>query len=255
MDESGDVRLTPRATPGASVAPIEGGWRLSIPAGPAGVYRWAQLDDYLHLPRRAFHWRPPMTFELEARASAPDLPGTWGFGLWNDPFNLSLGIGGTTHRAPALPQAAWFFHASPENYLSLRDDLPACGFLAATFHSTRFPPALLAAGLPFLPLLAWKAAARRLRRMARRFVSEGSTRLDLDPSAWHIYAIRWRADEAAFSVDGKPVFSTAVSPTAPLGLVLWIDNQFAAFTPQGKLATGTQSNPAAWLDLRAIKIK
>jgi len=58
---------------------------------------------------------PPCTFSLHARLSGTDLPGTWGFGLWNDPFGLSLGFGGQAARLPALPQAAWFMHASPPN--------------------------------------------------------------------------------------------------------------------------------------------
>ena len=72
----------------------DGGQRLSIPAGAAGEYRLAQLDDTQHLPRSEFRWQSPCILELRARVSAADLPGTWGFGLWNDPFSASLGVGG-----------------------------------------------------------------------------------------------------------------------------------------------------------------
>ena len=87
-------------------------WRLEIPAGRAGVYRLAQIDDYSGLPRSGFPWQPPLELSLEGRSSsAEDIPGTWGFGLWNDPFGLSLGLGGGTRRFPALPNCAWFFFA------------------------------------------------------------------------------------------------------------------------------------------------
>ena len=40
------LQLEPRQTPGADVEPAgPGHWRLSLPAGPAGHYRWAQRDD------------------------------------------------------------------------------------------------------------------------------------------------------------------------------------------------------------------
>jgi hypothetical protein len=35
--------------------------------------------------------------------------------------------------------------------------------------------------------------------------------------------------------------------------VIWIDNQFVAWDPQGHLASGTLDNPAAWLELTDIK--
>jgi len=82
-------------TPEASVTPLKvGAWRLEFPPGPQGRYRLAQLDDYSHQSRKSFPWQPPVTLSLQARVSAPALPGTWGFGLWNDPFSLSLGFGG-----------------------------------------------------------------------------------------------------------------------------------------------------------------
>ena len=43
------IDLHSRTTPGSQAAQGEDGiWRLAIPAGRAGRYRWAQLDDYLH---------------------------------------------------------------------------------------------------------------------------------------------------------------------------------------------------------------
>ena len=123
-------------------------WRLEIPPNARAGYRLAQLDDHGGLRRSDFHWKPPLKMSLQARVSAPDIPGTWGFGLWNDPFSFLIAYGGGVPRLPALPEAAWFFHASPHNYLSLRDDLPGSGFLAATFHSKKVPFLLLAGHVP-----------------------------------------------------------------------------------------------------------
>jgi len=158
-------------------------------------------------------------------------------------------------RIPALPQAAWFFYASPPNYLALHDTHTAQGLLAATFASRRIPALLLAASLPALPLLAWSPTARLLRRAARPFVAEDALRLDLDPTRWHNYRLEWRTDAVDFTVDGEPCFTTTVAPRGPLGLVLWIDNQYAAFPPQGTLRFGTLANPEpAWLELAEIEV-
>jgi hypothetical protein len=225
-------------------------WRLSIPPGPAGVYRLAELDDYTRLTRRAFPWNPPFELSLRARASAASIPGTWGFGLWNDPFGSGLLSRAGGARLPALPQAAWFFFASPSNYLSFRDDLPAQGALAATFRSVSLPPALLALGLPAYALMAIPAVARLLRRFARRYVQQDATALQLDPTEWHIYRMEWRQGSVHFQVDEQPVLQMEVAPMSPLGLVIWIDNQYAAFPPDGRLRYGTLATAAeTWIEV------
>ncbi len=250
------LELRERRVPGAQIETMgPGHWRLSIPAGPAGRYRWAQLDDYMHRSRSAFAWRPPVRLTLRARVSHVALPGTWGFGFWNDPFSASLGLGGMARRAPALPRAAWFFHASPPNYLAVHDSHPAQGFLAATFASPAIPAPMLAVAAPALLLLGWPPAARRLRRLAGRLIREDATQLALDTTAWHSYELEWRADRVRFIADGVPACETAVALGGPLGLVLWIDNQYAAFPPAGPLRFGTLSNPEpAWLELADVAV-
>jgi len=251
------IQLNPRKTQGSTVVPItENGWRLTIPAGPAGRYRLAQLDDYAHLPRKALTWQPPLVFEVQARVSANDLAGTWGFGLWNDPFSATLGLGGAARRLPALPNCAWFFYASPANYLSLRNDIPAQGLLAAAFSSPNLPALALLPGLPFLPLLAWTVTARILRSLGRRVVRDHAARLDLDAGEWHTYQLEWQTHLVRFTVDNQLCFTTPVSPRGRLGLVLWIDNQFAAIPPNGSLRFGTQASPQeAWLELKAFSVR
>lgn len=249
-------KLQPLCRGGGEISPLEDGWRLHLPAGPAGAYRLAQLDDYHGLPRDGLPHQPPWELSLECRASASRMPGTWGFGLWNDPFSLALGLGGGRRRFPALPQTAWFFYASPPNYLSFRDDLPAQGQLASVFQSRSLPTALLALAAPLLPLLIVPPLGRLARRLLRRWIAEDSVRLSPDASLWRHYRLLYEADRVRFYVDQELALATAVSPSAPLGFVLWIDNQYAALNPQGKLGYGTLANPQpAWIEVRGLHVQ
>ena len=246
--------LKKRNSPNAQVFEIEGGWRLDLDAGAAGVYRLAQLDDYANLSRGAFPHQPPLSVSLRARTSQAELPGTWGVGLWNDPFGLSLGFGGKAGRLPALPNAAWFFFASQENHLSLRDNQPGHGALAGSYNSVRVPSLLLAPAIVTAPLLWLPAAGRMLRRTAAAVIRHNLGQLELDPTAWHEYAIHWQPDEVDFHVDGAVMFR-ALAPRPPLGLVLWLDNQYAAWRPDGRLAYGTLPTPPdCWVEISDLHI-
>jgi hypothetical protein len=248
--------LQPKQTTGARVeASGQCAWRLEVPAGPKNRYRLAQVDDYRSLPRRSFPWQAPLQLSLRARASSEAIPGTWGFGLWNNPFGMAILKGAEMLRTPTLPNCAWFFFASPPNYLSLRDDLPAQGGLAATFRSSRLPAPLMALGAPALPLLLWRPAARLLRRLARGFVRQDAVELALSPLEWHTYELSWRAEQVSFSVDGQVVLVTDIAPHGPLGLVIWVDNQYAAFTPDGRPGFGTLANPRpAWIEVKELEV-
>jgi hypothetical protein len=197
-------------------------------------------------------WTAPTTLSLEARTSKSHLPGTWGFGLWNDPFSVSFGLGGMARRLPALPNTAWFFFASNENYLSFQKDKPANGFIAQTFSAPRIPSVLLAPGAIALPFLMWRPASRLLRHVASYFIREDSARLSIDSTQWHSYQIEWGLKRVAFRVDETLVLETDISPRGPLGLVIWIDNQFAAWTPDGQLRAGALANPVAWLEIKNV---
>jgi hypothetical protein len=191
---------------------------------------------------------------VSARASATDLPGTWGLGLWNDPFSLSLGFGGGNRRFPTLPNAAWFFFASPCNYLSLRDDLPAHGILAAAFQATN--PLGNTLALFAAPMLLIKPLRRLARRLGRRYVNEAACLLSHDPGVWHAYRIDWLPGETLFYVDGTLMLQSPVSPRDPLGIVIWIDNQFAAFTPDGDLRYGFEANPSpARIEIKDLMLR
>ena len=232
----------------------EGVWRLEIPSGPQERYRLAQMDDYAGLLRRDFPWSPPLTINLSARASSENIPGTWGFGVWNDPFSLSLGLGGGSRRFPSLPNAAWFFYASPQNYLSFQDHKPAQGFLAQTFQSQSIPVPMLALGTSLLPCLTWSKSARVLRKLLGQVIKEDSCGLIIDATQWHTYTIVWKKSQVSFRVDGRQVLNSKVSPNDRLGLVIWIDNQYASFPPNGRLNYGTLENrDPAWIEVSSIK--
>lgn len=244
------MNLTPRLSRDANLENLPNGWRFSIPTGPATHYRLSQLDDHPGLPRAAYPWGSPTTLSLRVRVSSKSTPGTWGFGLWNDPFGFSFGPGENFFRPPALPNTIWFFFASPKNYLSFRDDRPAQGFLAQVFRSPSFHPGLISAALtlPFAP--------RRTRRIVSRFIEEDAAAISVDVTQWHAYRLEWSPNRSAFQVDGAPVLESSISPRGPLGLVLWIDNQFAAFTPEGKLRWGLEENPhPEWLEIKDLDIK
>ena len=191
-------------------------------------YGDAQLDDTQGLARPQFRWRPPLRFSIRARTSPGDPRGTFGFGFWNDPFSLSLGMGGAARKLPAAPQCAWFFYGSPPHDLPLAEGVPGSGWKAQTLSFRRIPPlalAPIAAGGALLASLPWTRAWAF--RQARRFYRAEERLLAADPSAWHHYAIDWMASAVSFSVDGAEVLRSLHPPAPPLGLVLWIDNQYA----------------------------
>jgi hypothetical protein len=202
--------------------------RAELRLPPARFYADAQLDDTQNLPRRALRWNPPLLFSLRARASIRDPRGTFGFGFWNDPFSLSLGMGGAARKLPAAPQCAWFFYGSPPHDLQLADGVEGWGWKAQTLSFRRIPSLLLPPAAAGGALLAAFPPARRWAfRQAARFYRAGERRLAVDPSAWHAYAIEWTASAVRFFVDGAETLHSDFAPRPPLGLVLWIDNQYA----------------------------
>jgi len=237
-----------RVTPDASIDKTENGYILRIPAGDSSSYRFAQLDDYFGLSRRKFPHRT-LSLSLHARASNSSLPGTWGFGLWNDPFGVSLGFGGNRWQVPALPNAVWFFSASPQNYLSFTDDKPAQGFLAQTFRSPKFHPLLIPVGFAF------PFSRKATRKLLSKIIDEDGVALGVDVTQWHAYRLEWSPKRVVWYVDDAPVFESSVSPNPPLGLVIWIDNQYAAFTPEGKIAFGVLEGGNEWIEVEEIVLR
>ena len=269
--------LSPSKTAGSVVeSKGAGNWLLQIPAGPAGRYRLAQVDDYHHRRREDYPWRAPVRLSLQAHVSHGVIPGTWGFGLWNDPFSMSILGGEGVRRLPCLPNCVWYFFASPPNWLSLRDDLPGAGLLAATFYSSwagnapgsgsmrrrLVNTARLLVALPLLAMLPGGGGPRLhsaragLRRATGRVVQQDSTLLPIDPTAWHSYQVDWQEEVADFMVDGKRLLSSSIAPAGPLGCVVWVDNQYAAFPPDGRVSYGMLENTEpAWLEIEGLELE
>ncbi|HYF62243.1 MAG TPA: hypothetical protein VD886_05470 [Herpetosiphonaceae bacterium] len=222
--------------------------RLATADASGAAYSDAQLDDYAGTGLR---WRPPMTMEFRARlGAAAGLPrGTAGFGLWNDP-------GGSRTRRLALPRALWFFYASPPSNLALDGLAPGAGWLAMTIDASRRP---LLALLPLTPLALALMQHPWLRRalwpIGQWALGARQVALRINPGDWHAYRIEWQSRRARFWVDGALVLDTPFAPRGPLGLVLWIDNQYAVVTPRGALRGGLLAAPGEqWLDIAELEI-
>jgi hypothetical protein len=254
---SGNHALSISKSPTARVDKIgEGSWHLEIPANPKSGYRLAQLDDHRSVHRHNFPWQPPLKLKLQARVSAQELPGTWGFGLWNDPFSFLLSYNKVAARFPTLPDAAWFFYASTQNYLSFRDDLPASGFLTATFSSKKIPSVILALASPILALTLIPRTAQAIRKLIRRVVHQDASLIHTDVTEWHEYTMEWDAGQVKFCLDGEVILQTGITPSGPLSLVIWVDNQYAALPPHGRVRYGTLPNPEpAWMEIRDLSLE
>ena len=184
--------------------------------GAAGdrAYTNAQLDDYHGLARRDYPWRPPLRLHVRARFShgADRLRGTAGFGFWNDPFMMS------TSRPPTLPQALWFFFASPPSDMALAKGVPGRGWKAATIDARRAAFLALAPTAPVGVLLMhspWLYA--RLWPIAQKALGVNEARLEHEMTAWHDYVIDWQTNAVDFFVDDVKVLQAAPAPGGPLG--------------------------------------
>lgn len=248
----GKPKLTPKFTRGSQVESLaENSWRLSCPGGEAGQYRLAQVDDYHGLSRSHLPWAAPCRLKLEARASANRPSGTWGFGFWNDPFSMSLGFG-SARLLPAFPDAAWFFFASEPNHLSFQNHLPAQGALAAVFKSPGVPLWLLSPFVLAAPFLLVRQFSRLARRFAAALVQEDSSDFVLDLTDWHSFELIWQSGEVLFLIDDQVIKQSNFAPRGPLGLVVWLDNQYAAWYPDGRLNYGTLETGPRWIELRNL---
>jgi hypothetical protein len=104
--------------------------------------------------------------------------------------------------------------------------------------------------------MALPFSRKAARRSLGKIIDDEGIRLSVDATQWHRYKLDWRQDRVSFEADDVQVFESQVSPHPSLGLVIWIDNQFAAFTPEGKIGFGVLENPEpAWLEVKDINVK
>lgn len=213
-----------------------GGGRVNMTLQPShDRYSNAQIADYRY-NEFAFRWRPPLRLTVVAQASGAGdtLRGTAGFGFWNHPFSPD------SRRLPHLPQAIWFFFASPPSNMALAAGVPGWGWKAATIDATR-PAALALAplALPAALLMRVPSVYARLYPRIQRRLNIAERLLDGALLAeCHHYTLDWRENGAVFAVDGATVLETPYAPLGAAGFVAWIDNQYAVVTPQGRLGFG-----------------
>jgi hypothetical protein len=198
--------------------------------------------------------------EVRARASLPAatsvsdpenavVRGTAGFGFWNYPFSVRGDV-------LMLPEAVWFFYASPPSNMALVPDLPGWGWKAQVVHAMR--PGALLATIPMAVSTSLALVTGRTGPAARwiqRLSGASETLVSGELTSWRSYALEWRENEARFFVDGREILRAPNPPTRPLGFVAWLDNQYAIATPRGVLRFGTVSTPAEWFEMAQLRIE
>jgi hypothetical protein len=252
-------RWTKTTIGSGSLTVIDERLRMSLTATPAGTYADAQIDDYGDLPRARFPWRPPLRMTVRARSSLPaaadqresdlaHLAGTAGFGFWNYPFSVR-------GDALMLPEAVWFFYASPPSDMALVPGQAGWGWKAQVVHAMR--PAALLATVPTALSVGWGRLTNNTRPAARwvqRLSGAHEQPLAVDLCTWHTYVLEWHMTEANFWVDGMHVLRAPHPPKRPLGFVAWLDNQYAIATPHGQLRFGAVPCAEQWFELDSIQI-
>ncbi len=224
------------------VAP--GHYRLGIDSDGTG-YSNAQLDDYHHLLRRDYPWQAPVRLSLWARVPVA-ARGTYGFGFWNAPYSPLASAW------PARPASAWFF-GNGRGDLAWGVTSAATGFKAATLETRTWQALLIGMWAPLLLLLMkipalyasiWPRLTPRLRLAEQMLVPDG---------AWHQYEIDWQPDSVTWRIDGQVVHQTASAPCQPMGLCIWIDNQWLAVGPRGRWGWGLCADTAV-LEVRDVVV-
>ena len=243
---------------GGRLAATDSGLRMVTANTTMSRYANAQIDDYQGRARRDFLWRPPLSLVVCARfshpasrsAGDPGLRGTAGFGFWNDPFLM------TGSRVPAPPRAIWFFYASPPSDIALDCGTPGFGWKVATIDALRPSAAMLMLTAPLaVPLMNIRRIYRTFWPAAQRALSISEAEVPAEMTGWHTYAIEWGVSEARFQVDGKMLLDCDTPPRGPLGLVIWLDNQYLVATPWGRFRYGLLATPGEqWLELEWMEI-
>ena len=234
---------------------------MAFESARQGQYTDAQIDDYDNMPRANYPWKPPLRMSVIARSSLPAatlsstgedttfLKGTAGFGFWNYPFSIKGDI-------LMLPEAIWFFYASPPSNMALVPGIPGWGWKAQVVHSMR--PGSLAATVPLAATIAFgllNGETRPAARWMQKVSGACEALLPVEMTEWHRYTLEWQRNGASFWVDNTLVLHSPQSPTRPLGFVAWLDNQYAVATPRGVLRFGTISSGPQWFEMDSVKIE
>jgi hypothetical protein len=234
---------------------------MEFASAQVGKYTDAQVDDYDGLTRSAFPWKPPLRMEVRARSSHPAasatstvestniLRGTAGFGFWNYPFSVRGDV-------LILPEATWFFYASPPSNMALVPHIPGWGWKAQVVHSMRLET--LASSVPMGLTAAWarlSGETGHAQRWMQKLTGAHEALLSVEMNTWHTYVLEWRHTEALFLVDGQQVLRAPQPPTRPLGFIAWLDNQYAVATPRGSFRLGTVASEPQWFEIDSVRIE
>ena len=155
-----------------------------------------------------------------------------------------------------LPEAIWFFYASPPSNMALVPGIPGWGWKAQVVHTIHLGS--LVASVPLAATIAFGLLTGKTRPAARwmqKVSGACEALLPVEMTEWHTYTLEWQRRGASFWVDNKLVLRSPQSPTRPLGFVAWLDNQYAVATPRGILRFGTISSGPQWLELESVKIE
>jgi hypothetical protein len=113
--------------------------------------------------------------------------------------------------------------------------------------------------LPLAPLaitlMRSYAIYPRLWPVAQRLLHVCEAPLTIPITPWHTYQIHWEPDRVIFTVDAKLVLDCRTVIHGPLGLVIWIDNQYLVATPQGRFRYGLlDGSGPQWLELASVQV-
>jgi hypothetical protein len=225
--------------------------RFILPGADDRHYSNAQLYDYAGLRRRDYPWRPPLRLTCQARFSheASSLRGTAGFGFWNQPFMPgALGL--------RLPRQVWFFFGGAPHDMALVKGVPGAGWKAATADFSRWAFLLLAPAAPLGFLLMRNPSLYdRLWPLGQRAIGAHEALLGVDMRDWHTYRLDWLERGTRFYVDDALVLEAGHAPSGPLGLVAWMDNQYAVLTPRGQLGMGlVPVESEQWMEVEELAV-
>lgn len=222
--------------------------RFSIPPTSSRAYADSMWFNYHGLRRTDFPNKPTTRMTLRARFSheADQLGGTAGFGFWNDPFTLSGG------GLLAAPNCVWFFAASPPNDQYLCEGVQGWGWKAATLKTHWIIAPLAAVGIAFaqIPFLG-----KPIMKIGRKMIAAREKLIEAKMTEWHEYSLVWEQNQATFAVDGVTVLISPAPPQCPLGFVLWIDNQYAIASEDGKFKFGMiEHEEERWMEVERLEI-
>lgn len=154
-----------------------------------------------------------------------------------------------------LPEAVWFFYASPPSNMALVPNIPGWGWKAQVIHAMR--PGALLATLPTALATGWGRLSQNSAPAARwlqKLSGAQEALLPVDMTSWHTYTLEWRQELAQFWVDGTLVLRAPHPPNRALGFIAWLDNQYAVATPRGILRFGATPTAAEWFAIDSIQI-